>query len=89
MSGGRQLKEVKLKRIERARKDLLVTKSQLRNLSGERTLTALTGLARFLHTQLEISRIHVHHAIRGNAPDLTSPQLLSSRPKIQGRQLLS
>ena len=85
-AGGRQLEEVNLKCIERARKDLLVTKSQLCN-SGERAPTALTGLARCLHTQLEIPRINVQHAVRRKcpSPDLTSPQLLSSRPKIQGR----
>lgn len=90
MSGGRQLKEVKLKHIERARKDLLVTKSQLHNLSGERALTALTGLARFLHTQLEISRIHVQHAVQRKCPwsYLTSASLKQTKNTRQAASVL-
>lgn len=39
------------------------SQSQLCN-SGERTSTALTGLARFLYTQVEMSRVSVQHSVQ-------------------------
>ena len=89
MSGGRQLEEVKLKCIERTRKTLLVTKSQLRN-SGERAPTALTGLARLLQTQLKMSKINVQQAVQRKCPwsYLTSASLKQTKNTRQADSVL-
>jgi len=64
---GQTARGSKIKMQKEGQKDLLVTKSQLRN-SGERAPTALTGLATFLHTQLEMSKITIQHAVQRKCP---------------------